>query len=158
MPNPNPAVPEIHHDLFNPPRKHKLRIIVEGYVGTGKTTIARVIYDLLRGAGVPTTLEDGDDSAARRRPPTGITLSRLGAGEFYENVEIAVRNTGQGMDPRFRPGDVIIDPADGKKVTVTHVSTGDGKGWAYLWHDCGEGDGKAYGGGDINGYRLAAPE
>ncbi len=86
----NPAVPKIHHDLFNQPRKRKLRIIVEGDVGTGKTTIARVIHDLLKGAGVPTTMKDAD-AVARGHPPVGLTLSRLGAGDFYENVEIETR-------------------------------------------------------------------
>lgn len=58
---------------------------------------------------------------------------------------------------RFQPGDVV-DSGDGKPVTVVFVTDEDGKeGWAHLWHDCGKGDGRSHGGGDVSTFRLYEP-
>ncbi len=72
-------------------RNTKLRVVIQGAMGAGKTTVARILANHPREAGVNVTLDDPGSSV----PPNTHFDSEAFNGGFYDEVEITTEHMGE---------------------------------------------------------------
>jgi len=85
-------------ELIDNSRKRKLKIVIEGDMGTGKTSMAAVIERFLKENNIPTTRHDPDPDGRSLHQSTtasAVMLAKLGSSQFYANIEVEVRCSGK---------------------------------------------------------------
>ena len=95
---------------------HRLRIVVEGITGSGKTTMVNVLARFLQENGVPTRI---DPYEVQEVPPA----EELGKYDHYDEVVVDARNMvmleDAGRDPNDRSVNVRLNVAAAREVRRT---------------------------------------